>query len=99
VPAAIKRQIAPAQPVLAARAVAQDGLVLGPTAKNVYPDAVLRDGIIAGDRLPACSSQQLHILGSREPILVDMALALGVISLVLRIDLRVVAPRARARTS
>jgi hypothetical protein len=69
-----------------AKAVSQEGLVLGPTtAENVLPDVVLRDVIIiALDKLRACGSQPGHFLGSRELLLVDIELALGVISLVRR---------------
>jgi hypothetical protein len=81
------------------KAVSQEGLVLGPTAENVHPDVVLRDVIIAGDKFLAFSSQPGHFVGSRELLLVDMELALGVISVVLSC-LRVrCALRARNRTS
>ena len=65
-----------------AKAAAQEGLVLGPTAENVHPDVFLRDVIIALDKFLACASQPGHFLGSREPILVDIELALGVLALV-----------------
>ena len=67
-----------------AKAAAQEGLVLGPTAKNVHPDVFLRDASIALDNSLACGSQPGHFLGSRELILVDMEPALGVIALVRR---------------
>jgi hypothetical protein len=67
-----------------AKAVSQEGLVLGPTAENVLPDVFLRDVIIALDKFLACGSQPGHFLGSRELILVDMEPALGVIALVRR---------------
>jgi hypothetical protein len=53
-------------------------------AENVLPDVVLRDAIIALDKFMACGSQPGHFLGSRELLLVDIELALGVISLVRR---------------
>ena len=62
----------------------KEGLVLGPTAENVLPDVFLRDVIIALDKFLACASQPGHFLGSREPILVDIELALGVLALVRR---------------
>jgi hypothetical protein len=67
-----------------AKAAAQEGLVLGPTAENVLPDVFLRDASSALDKFPACASQPGHFLGSRELLLGDIELALGVISLVRR---------------
>jgi hypothetical protein len=67
-----------------AKAAAQEGLVVGPTFEKKHPDAFLRDVIIALDKFPACASQHGHFLGSRGLILVDIELALGVISLVRR---------------
>ena len=67
-----------------AKAVSQEGLVLGPTAENVLPDVFLRDVITALDKFLACASQPGHFLVSRQLILVDMEPALGVIALVRR---------------
>ena len=61
------------------KAVSQEGLVLGPTSENVLPDVLLRGASIALDKFLAFSSQPGHFVGSRELLLVDMELALGVI--------------------
>ena len=67
-----------------AKAVSQEGLVLGPAAENVHPDVFLRDVIIALDKFLAFSYQPGHFIVSRQLILVDMEPALGVIALVRR---------------
>ena len=79
------------------KAVSQEGLVLGPTSENVLPDVLLRGASIALDKFLAFSSQPGHFVGSRELLLVDMELALGVISVV-HSCLRVSTPRARNAT-